>query len=219
MEKDVGVAVTISRQTGSGGTYVGYLAAKMLGFRYVDREILQKAAREMGTDVRELELQDERSSGLIETILKGFAIGAPFSGMMRHARPIYDGDLFASERKIVQDIAENHNAVFIGRAAFHMLRDHPRVFRVFIYAPQEFRIDRTMKAHRISRSQAESFILESDRRRAKYIRDMAGVDWLDVRNHHLCIDTSQIGFELGGEMVAKAVSQRWPQGTTPKDKK
>lgn len=124
MEKDAGVAVTISRQTGSGGTYVGYLAAKMLGFRYVDREILQKAAQEMGTDVRELELQDERSSGLIETILKGFAIGAPFSGMMRHARPIYDRDLFASERKIVQDIAGKYNAVFIGRAAFHMLRDH-----------------------------------------------------------------------------------------------
>lgn len=219
MEKSAGVAVTISRQTGSGGTYVGYLAAKMLGFRYVDREILQKAAQEMGTDVRELELQDERSSGLIETILKGFAIGAPFSGMMRHARPIYDRDLFASERKIVQDIAGKYNAVFIGRAAFHMLRDHPRVFRVFVYAPQEFRIDRVMKAQKISMSQAESFILESDRRRAKYIRDMAGVDWLDVRNHHLCIDTSRIEFELGAEMIAGAVRQKWPQGATPRDKK
>ncbi|MBP9020111.1 MAG: cytidylate kinase-like family protein [Syntrophobacterales bacterium] len=219
MEKSAGVAVTISRQTGSGGTYVGYLAAKMLGFRYVDREILQKAAQEMGTDVRELELQDERSSGLIETILKGFAIGAPFSGMMRHARPVYDRDLFASERKIVQDIAGKYNAVFIGRAAFHMLRDHPRVFRVFVYAPQEFRIDRVMKAQKISMSQAESFILESDRRRAKYIRDMAGVDWLDVRNHHLCIDTSRIEFELGAEMIAGAVRQKWPQGATPKDKK
>jgi len=219
MEKDAGVAVTISRQTGSGGTYVGYLAAKMLGFRYVDREILQKAAQEMGTDVRELELQDERSSGLIETILKGFAIGAPFSGMMRHARPIYDRDLFASERKIVQDIAGKYNAVFIGRAAFHMLRDHPRVFRVFVYAPQEFRIDRVMKAQKISMSQAESFILESDRRRAKYIRDMAGVDWLDVRNHHLCIDTSRIEFELGAEMIAGAVRQKWPQRAVQKDKK
>jgi cytidylate kinase len=139
--------------------------------------------------------------------------------MMRHARPVYDRDLFASERKIVQDIAGKYNAVFIGRAAFHMLRDHPRVFRVFVYAPQEFRIDRVMKAQKISMSQAESFILESDRRRAKYIRDMAGVDWLDVRNHHLCIDTSRIEFELGAEMIAGAVRQKWPQGATPKDKK
>jgi len=68
-------------------------------------------------------------------------------------------------------------------------------------------------------SQAESFILESDRRRAKYIRDMAGVDWLDVRNHHLCIDTSRIEFELGAEMIAGAVRQKWPQGATPRDKK
>jgi len=48
---------------------------------------------------------------------------------------------------------------------------------------------------------------------------MAGVDWLDVRNHHLCIDTSRIEFELGAEMIAGAVRQKWPQGATPRDKK
>jgi len=54
-------AITISRQTGSGGTYIGYLAAKKLGFRYLDREILQQAANEMGIEPQMLENFDGRS--------------------------------------------------------------------------------------------------------------------------------------------------------------
>ena len=42
------IAVTISRQMGSGGTYVGYKVAKKLGFTYVDREILRLAAKRLG---------------------------------------------------------------------------------------------------------------------------------------------------------------------------
>ena len=48
MNKNTFSAITISRQTGSGGTYIGFLAAKKLGFRYLDREILQQAAKELG---------------------------------------------------------------------------------------------------------------------------------------------------------------------------
>jgi hypothetical protein len=40
MEKQ-GMAVTVSRQMGSGGTGIGYEVAKVLGFLYVDREILR----------------------------------------------------------------------------------------------------------------------------------------------------------------------------------
>ena len=38
------MTITISRQMGSGGSYVGYLAAKELGFKYINREILGQVA-------------------------------------------------------------------------------------------------------------------------------------------------------------------------------
>ena len=44
------VTVTIARLMGSGGSYVGRLVARRLGFKYIDREILYEAARRLGTD-------------------------------------------------------------------------------------------------------------------------------------------------------------------------
>ena len=211
MKESASIAVTISRQMGSGGGYLGYLTAKELGFRFVDREILEKAARELGTEVNGLERLDERSSSLIETILKGFSFGAPDSGGVQQARPIYDKDLFTTESKIVNEIARKHDAVFIGRAGFHMLRNHPRIFRVFTFAPKEFRVDRVMKAQKVSRAKAETLVSESDRRRDKFVRDMVGVNWLDVRNYHLCIDTSQIEFEINAKIIGDIVRRKWPQ--------
>ena len=69
--------ITISRQTGSGGTYIGFLAAKKLGFRYLDREILQQAAKEMGLEPQMLENFDGRSVPLLERIINSFCFGTP----------------------------------------------------------------------------------------------------------------------------------------------
>jgi hypothetical protein len=78
--------VTVSRLMGSGGGYVGYLAAKELGFRYVDREILLEAARKLGTDVRLLEEIDGRPSSLLKSIVRSFGMGAPEAILRRHYR-------------------------------------------------------------------------------------------------------------------------------------
>ena len=58
---------------GSGGSYVGYLAAKELAFKYVDREILQRAAKHLGTSTGALKDLDERSMGLVMSIIRGFS--------------------------------------------------------------------------------------------------------------------------------------------------
>ena len=58
------ITITISRQMGSGGSFIGYSVAKELGFNYIDREILRQAAERLGTDPGALEYLDERSPGL-----------------------------------------------------------------------------------------------------------------------------------------------------------
>lgn len=209
MRENAPISVTISRQMGSGGAYLGYLTAQALGFRYIDRDMLRQSARELGADIDKLELLDERSSGLIETILKGFSFGAPETGVIQTSKPIYDKDLFASERDVIREIARNYNSVFIGRAGFFILKDFPRVLRVFTHAPMEFRIDRVMQAQKMSRSQAEAAIQESDRRRARFVRDVAGAHWLSAGNYHLTLDTSVIGFKPGAELISEMVRRKW----------
>ena len=205
-------AITLSRQMGSGGSYIGYLVASKLGFKFIDREVLRQAADHLGTEVSQLEHQDERSSGLIEKLIRGFFLGAPEAATTAHhlKRPVYDRDLFSLECRIMNEIAERYSAVIIGRGGFHALRKRPEgsVFRVFIHAPLEFRVQRVMKARNIvDASEARSIIEESDRRRARFIRDMVGVEWTDAKNYHLCIDSSVAGFPRSVGMIAGMVGE------------
>ena len=203
-------AITLSRQMGSGGSYIGYLVARALGFKFIDREVLRQAADHLGTEVSQLEHQDERSSGLIEKLIRGFFLGAPEAATTAHhlKRPVYDRDLFSLECRIMSEIAERYSSVIIGRGGFHALKKRPEgsVIRVFIHAPPEFRVQRVMKARNIvDAAEARSIIEESDRTRARFIRDMVGVEWTDAKNYHLCIDSSVAGFPRSVEMIAGMV--------------
>jgi cytidylate kinase len=203
MSEERHITITISRQMGSGGAYIGYRVAKELGFKYLDREILRQAAEHFGTEESMLEDLSERSPGIIETIIKGFSYGTLTSGILQPMRqPVYRQDLFTLECKIIQEIANQYNAVIIGRGGFYALRERPRVIHVFIYAAPEFRVKRVMQVQKITDiREARNKVKDSDESRTKYIRDMAGIDWTDSRNFHLCIDSSFIGFSESAKMI------------------
>jgi cytidylate kinase len=208
MEEKSRTTIALSRQMGSGGTYIGYLAAKRLGFQYVDREILREAARQLEIDVGALEGLDQRSSGLVENIIRAFTFGTPDARCAPLRKPVYERDLFAVECRIMNDIAERYNAVIVGRAGFYALRNRPLVIRVFVHAPLEFRVRRVMKVQCLNDiREAQTLVEETDRRRAKFIRDMTGADWSDALNYHLCIDASAIDFDSGVSMITTLVGK------------
>jgi cytidylate kinase len=208
MEKNPKTAIALSRQMGSGGTYIGYLAAKRLGFQYVDREILREAARQLEIDVGVLEGLDQRSSGLVENLIRAFTFGTPEARCAPVRKPVYERDLFTVECRIMNEIADRYNAVIVGRAGFYALRDRPRVLRVFVHAPLEFRVRRVMKVQCLNNiREARTLVEETDRRRAKFIRDMTGADWYDATHYHLCIDASVMDFDSGVSMITTLVSK------------
>lgn len=202
--------IAISRQMGSGGTYTGYLLAKELGFKYVDREILRQAAERLGTDETWLEQYDERSSGLVTNILRRISLGQPETSYLPPFKmPVYDSDLFSLECRIMKDIVRKCDAVIVGRGAFYALKDHPRQIRVFIHAPLEFRIRRLMKVQGFSDAgEARKILEESDRNRTNFVRDVIGVNWTDARNFHLCLDASLVGFPESVEIIRTLVHEK-----------
>lgn len=202
------ITIAISRQMGSGGTYIGYLAAKELGFRYLDREILRQAANKLGIEPDMLERYDERSTSVIENIIQSFCFGTPEMPFLPPlGKPVYNKDLFALESKIMKEIADQCSAVIVGRGGFYILKDRPNTINIFVHAPLDYRIERIMKVQKITdKREAQKMIEESDHKRAKFIRDMVGIDRFDARNYHLCIDSSVVSFPACVEMITKLVS-------------
>jgi CMP/dCMP kinase len=208
MEEKTKGTIAISRQMGSGGTYIGYLTARRLGFQYVDREILREAARQLEIDVGILESLDQRSSGLVKNLIRAFTFGTPDARCAPLRKPVYEKDLFAVECRIMNEIADRYNAVIVGRAGFYALRNRNQVLRVFVHAPLEFRVRRIMKVQCLANiREAQALVEETDRNRAKFIRDMTGVEWSDALHYHLCIDASVIDFDSAVSMIAGIVER------------
>ena len=210
-----GFAVTISRQMGSGGDYIAYQTAKELGFMYLDREILRRAAGRLGRDQRLLEAREERSGGFIDSIIRAFSLGAPETYSLPEAPAVYDRDLFDAESRVINEIVHGHDAVVLGRGGFHVLKNMPRAVHVFVHAPLEFRTQRIMRVKNMTRmGEARALIEESDRRRAKFIRDMCRTEWADARNYHFCVDSSAAGFPACVQMIVRLVNKARPESET-----
>ena len=190
---------------GSGGTYIGYMAAKELGFKYLDREILHEASVQLGVDSGLLAHQEEKSSGILENVMKMFSFGTPEATYTPPVmRPVYDQDLFTLECQIMNRTVDQYNAVIVGRGGFYGLKDRPEVLRVLIHAPLEFRIKRVMEARKITDyEEVKAMVVESDRSRAKFVKDIIGVHWMDANHFHLCIDSSSTDFRSILEIIRK----------------
>jgi cytidylate kinase len=184
--------ITISRQMGSGGSYLGQIIATRLGFKYVDREVLHLAAQEFGCDEETVASRAERVSSFWEKILGGLAFGGPDSPYSPPPiRNFSDDELFQKQIEILRRIASKHNSVVIGWAGVYILPRHSRTLNIFCHAPRSFRTRRLMEVYGELDSEAvRSMIVESDAMREKYFSEMTEHEWTCAKNYHLSIDTS-----------------------------
>lgn len=204
--------ITISRQMGSGGSYVGQLIARRLGLKYIDREVLHLAAKEFGCDEETIAARSERVSSFWERVLGGLSFGAPEAAY--NPPPLgnfSDRELFEKQTQILKRIASQEDCVVVGWAGVFMLPRHRGMFSVFCHAPKSFRVKRIMNVYQnLNEEKARGLIAESDRTREIYFNEMTGHDWTCAKNYNLSIDTSLQPLEEIADLII-SLSQRQRQ--------
>jgi CMP/dCMP kinase len=208
------VIVAISRQMGAGGAYVGQAVARRLGVRYVDREILQEAAKVLDRDTRELESLEEQVTSVWTRMAGVLSWGAPEAPYIPPPIPVlYEDDLFTVEARIIREIAGREDAVFVGRAASWVLRDQPGLLSVFLHAPDAWRTERVLKTYNLADlAGARELVRRSDQQRSRFLQSLRGGPWVDPAHHHLCVDTSAVGLDDTVEIIVQLGSRRRAAG-------
>jgi len=204
------VTITISRQFGSGGSLVGKRLARRLGFKYVDREILRLTSKRLGMDERELLFKEEKTRGFWDNFFQSFSFGGPDAGSYTPPSVdlISDREFFETESQIIRKIAIRYNAIIMGRAGYHVLKDKPGLVTVFLYAPVDFRAKRVMDIYGIKDCKEALLTVEKrDKQRERFIQTVTGRNWTDACNFHLCIDTEAVGFNQSEEIIARLVGE------------
>jgi len=185
-----GVIITIAREHGSSGKQIGKVVARKLGIPFYYKEMVALAAHESGLDKEFIsDIHKNAPDALRDLYLNSHAV-------QRAMR---------AQADIIRKIADNGSCVIVGRAADYVLRDYKNVVRVFIHAPEEYRIGRVMEVYGDTLEEARRNIRRSDKARASYYRHISGKRWVDAGNYELVVDSS-IGVEKSAEMILDYVS-------------
>ena len=197
--------INVGRQLGSGGHDIGHLLAERFSARYLDRELLNLAARESGLSERFLEQNDEHKS-FFRPFLNVPGALATTMGLSRQG--FTEDSFFQLQSDAIRHAAQEGPCVFVGRCADYVLRDIPTCVNIFVTAPLQFRMERVAQRHQCTPEEARRIIEKGESRRAAYYNYYTGKQWGHSGGYHLCVDSSIMGIEGTAQFIAQFIELR-----------
>ncbi len=205
------IQITVARQYGSGGRVVGEKVAELLGFKYVDRELITVAAQKSGYDPDIISRVDEKATGsLLYTLAMGsnmYGLHTTHTTMTGHFEMPLNDRLFIVQSDIIKAMADEESCVFVGRCADYVLSEYPGRISIFLYASKESRIKRIAAEHGLSEKEATDVVSKTDKRRMNYYNFYTGGKWGKYDNYHLMLDVSVLGIDKTAEIIADYVKR------------
>jgi cytidylate kinase len=120
-----------------------------------------------------------------------------------------DKNLYKVESDIITRIANQRNAIIVGRGGYYVLRQHPRCLSIFLHADIDFRQRRVQELYHVSPQEALKLISSIDHDRGSYLRALTGQDWLDARQYHLSLDTGVLGLDKAEDIILDTFRARF----------
>ena len=180
--------VTIGREFGTGGRQIAVELAKILGVEVYDKGLLRQLEERYNMTQEELDkVKAMKKSWWYETISQ---------------------DLYNDEEFIVRSLAEKESCVILGRTGFHIFRDNPNAFKVFLIADKAFRRDKVARRLNINEGSADLLINKVDEARENFTHTFSGKSRYDARNYDLVLNVAGLEPKQIAEFIAECVKER-----------
>jgi cytidylate kinase len=200
-------AICISRSTGAEGEAVGRAVAERLGFRYVDDEVIEEAAKSAGVD-RELVADAEQRKPLAVRILAHIGEQSPETlALLPATGPESlprEEDLRLLIIDVLRSLADAGSVVIVAHAASFALAKRD-VLRVLVTASTETRTERVAKARAVDSRTAAKTVKRDDDERADYLKRFYRVDRELATHFDLVINTDVLTPEKAADVVLSAL--------------
>lgn len=189
--------ITISREFGSGGRFIGEEVAKKLGIAYYDKNIIGQIAEKSGLSPEYIQKNAELSPK------KGLFAYA-FSGRDITGKSVEDM-VYEAQRNIILELAEKEPCVIIGRNADYILKDRDDVLNVFIHGDMPEKIKRITGLYNVKEKEAVKMMADTDKRRRTNYNFYTDQNWGKASNYTLCLNSSQLGYDRCEMIIMECV--------------
>ncbi len=196
-EKKTGrhIIITISREYGSGGRYIGKLVSEKLGIKLYDKEFVEEIAKSTGLSAEYIK-DNEQKRTVLDNLNNGYYAGLTNAD-----------ELFIKESELIKDVAEKESCIIVGRCADFILKDKENVIRIFINNSMENKIKRATKFYGMSEEHAAKEISRINKLRANHYKYYTENNWKDPSNYDVCINSDSIGIDNAVELICNIVNK------------
>jgi cytidylate kinase len=194
--------ISIEREYGSGAPAIAQTIADRLGWKLWDQEITAEIADRLKCKAEQVEAREERCDSMFYRLVKAFMRGSFEPSVHSADLELLDAEHLALLfERVVTKIAEEGNAIVMGRGAPWFLRERDDAFHVFLYAPWGEKM-RRLRAQGETEKEAAHLLESVDRERAAFVRKYYGKEWPDRHLYNMMLNTG-----IGEAPVVEAVLQ------------
>lgn len=199
--------ITLGRQLGSNGRIIGKALAEKLGYKFYDKELLARMAKDSRFSERFLEEMDEKpTSSLLYSLAVGVQSGHGI--YYPHNEMLSNSNVFRAQAELIRTIASEGPCIIVGRCADYVLSEHPYLIKLFLHASPETRARNVMERDGLSEKEARSLISKADKRRASYYNFYTNNTWGHVNNYNLCLDTESFSKDACVDFLYSYVKEK-----------
>ena len=203
MENNV---IVISRQVGSGGDEIARKLSELINIPVYDKQKIVDLAKESGISENLFDgLEEHPTSSLLYSLVIGLKSGSNASCI---ASPFHTDNVFGVQANIIRRLADNGSCIFLGRCADYILREHNNLTNVYIWASDDFRVNRVMNKIGLTHTEAVDYVSRIDKRRRSYYDFYTSKAWGDVENYDLTINSEKIGIDNSAKIIAEYVNSK-----------
>ena len=207
MNKNENFVITINREVGSGGRTIGRKLAEKLGVNFYDKAIVEGLTKKFNLSIERIEEIKAQKKTWWNDFNNYYSSLVNSNGDADSGLVVDDAAIFETEKRILEEIAEQTSCVIAGRTGFIVFRDHPNHLNIFIQASFKHRVQRVMRRQNISEQDACYIIEKLDKNREAYIKKHEDTSRYDTRNYQLVLSMDNMTEDDAVDLIMEYINR------------
>jgi cytidylate kinase len=199
--------ITISRQFGAGGKTIGKMVADKLGYTFADDDIIQMVAEAANVSPHWVESVEREAGGKLSRAISNMVSKRLVDRILKDERGYIDERLYLDYLVvIIAQIAEEGNAVILGRGSQYILHDHPDACHILLINEFENRVKFMMEQYDLSESRAVQVVNREEKRRSNLYKKIGKTDYDNPALYHLVLNMGKLDMQKAVKLVLGTIN-------------